>query len=71
MPERQWVPRPVPPLSVQPSRPPPTIMPRTGPFSRRFDFAWYGNLDVTAPAYAVFRDTAQPMLAPAAGAGHA
>jgi len=39
--------------------------------TRRFDFAWYGNLEVNPAAYATFRDTAQPMLAPAAGAGHA
>lgn len=39
--------------------------------TRRFDFAWYGNLEVTAPSWAKFRSTAEPILAPpreAAGA---
>jgi hypothetical protein len=30
--------------------------------TRRFDFAWYGHLDVTDAAWATFRATAEPML---------
>ena len=30
--------------------------------TRRFDFAWYGNLDVTDSAYAAFRTIVQPLL---------
>lgn len=33
--------------------------------TRRFDFAWYGNLDVDSPSWAAFRQTAEPLLAPA------
>lgn len=47
------------------------VLGRFRELTRRFDFAWYGNLEVNPAAYAAFRDTAQPMLAPAAGAGHA
>ncbi|MFZ5441636.1 MAG: DUF4129 domain-containing protein [Myxococcota bacterium] len=36
--------------------------------TRRFDFAWYGNLGVDALAYAMFRRTAEPLLAPTPGA---
>ena len=32
--------------------------------TRRFDFAWYGNLGVDALAYAMFRKVAEPLLAP-------
>ncbi|MEW6435217.1 MAG: DUF4129 domain-containing protein [Myxococcota bacterium] len=32
--------------------------------TRRFDFVWYGNLDATATSYAVFRQTAGPLLTP-------
>lgn len=32
--------------------------------TRRFDFVWYGNLDATAASYAVFRQTAGPLLTP-------
>lgn len=32
--------------------------------TRRFDFAWYGNLGVDALAWAMFRRTAEPLLAP-------
>ncbi len=40
--------------------------------TRRFDFAWYGNLNVNEPAYETFRDTAQPMLtAPSEGPARA
>lgn len=31
--------------------------------TRRFDFAWYGNLDVTEAAYRAFRTIVQPLLA--------
>ena len=34
--------------------------------TRRFDFAWYGNLDVDSMAWSIFRRTAEPMLAPPA-----
>lgn len=34
--------------------------------TRRFDFAWYGNLDVDSLAWSIFRRTAEPMLAPPA-----
>jgi hypothetical protein len=30
--------------------------------TRRFDFAWYGNLDVTQPSWTAFRVTAAPIL---------
>jgi hypothetical protein len=30
--------------------------------TRRFDFAWYGNVLVTPPAWAAFRATAEPVL---------
>jgi hypothetical protein len=30
--------------------------------TRRFDFAWYGNLDVTETAYRTFRTIVQPLL---------
>ncbi len=43
--------------------------PRKGAFrelTRRFDFAWYGNLGVDGLAYAMFRKVAEPLLAPAA-----
>ena len=33
--------------------------------TRRFDFAWYGNLDVDSPSWTTFRQTAEPLLAPA------
>lgn len=33
--------------------------------TRRFDFAWYGNLDVDSPSWSTFRQTAEPLLAPA------
>lgn len=36
--------------------------------TRRFDFAWYGNLGVDALAYAMFRKVAEPLLVPAEGA---
>jgi len=32
--------------------------------TRRFDFAWYGNLDANELAWAMFRQTAEPLLAP-------
>ncbi|MEW5741823.1 MAG: DUF4129 domain-containing protein [Myxococcota bacterium] len=32
--------------------------------TRRFDFAWYGNLDASESSYATFRHTAAPLLAP-------
>lgn len=32
--------------------------------TRRFDFAWYGNLGVDGVAYAMFRKTAEPLLVP-------
>ncbi len=32
--------------------------------TRRFDFAWYGNLGVDALAWAMFRKVAEPMLSP-------
>ena len=32
--------------------------------TRRFDFAWYGNLGVDALAWAMFRKIAEPLLAP-------
>lgn len=32
--------------------------------TRRFDFAWYGNLGVDAAAWAMFRQVAEPFLAP-------
>lgn len=35
--------------------------------TRRFDFAWYGNVDVDSLAWAVFRRTAEPMLVPPTG----
>ncbi len=35
--------------------------------TRRFDFAWYGNLGVDSPAYAMFRKVAEPLLVPAEG----
>lgn len=31
--------------------------------TRRFDFAWYGNLGIDALAYAMFRKVAEPLLA--------
>lgn len=34
--------------------------------TRRFDFVWYGNLDASETSYAVFRQTAGPLLAPRA-----
>jgi hypothetical protein len=37
--------------------------------TRRFDFAWYGNLGVDSLAYAMFRKVAEPLLVPAEGAG--
>ena len=36
--------------------------------TRRFDFAWYGNLGVDALAYAMFRKVAEPLLIPTEGA---
>lgn len=33
--------------------------------TRRFDFAWYGNLDVTQAAYGAFRTIVKPLLATA------
>ena len=33
--------------------------------TRRFDFAWYGNLGVDGLAYAMFRKVAEPLLVPA------
>ena len=33
--------------------------------TRRFDFAWYGNVGVDSLAYSVFRQVAEPLLAPA------
>ncbi len=35
--------------------------------TRRFDFAWYGNLGVDSLAYAMFRKVAEPLLVPAEG----
>ena len=32
--------------------------------TRRFDFAWYGNLGVDSLAYAMFRKVAEPLLVP-------
>ena len=32
--------------------------------TRRFDFAWYGNLGVDSLAYAMFREVAEPLLVP-------
>lgn len=32
--------------------------------TRRFDFAWYGNLEVTSDAWSAFRLGAEPLLAP-------
>ena len=32
--------------------------------TRRFDFAWYGNLEVSAAAWATFRSICEPILAP-------
>jgi Domain of unknown function (DUF4129) len=32
--------------------------------TRRFDFAWYGNFDVTNVSWRAFRSTAEPLLAP-------
>lgn len=34
--------------------------------TRRFDFAWYGNLGVDSLAYAMFRKVAEPLLVPSA-----
>lgn len=39
--------------------------------TRRFDFAWYGNLDVTEPAYRAFRTIVQPLLAAREAPAHA
>ncbi|MBL8917738.1 MAG: DUF4129 domain-containing protein [Myxococcaceae bacterium] len=39
--------------------------------TRRFDFAWYGNLDVTEPAYRTFRAIVQPLLAAQEAPAHA
>lgn len=39
--------------------------------TRRFDFAWYGNLGVDGVAYATFRKTAEPLLVPAQAGGTA
>lgn len=36
--------------------------------TRRFDFAWYGHLEVGPPDYRDFRSIAEPMLAPPTGA---
>ncbi len=36
--------------------------------TRRFDFAWYGNLGVDALAYAMFRQVVGPLLQPSEGA---
>ncbi len=36
--------------------------------TRRFDFAWYGKLDVDSPSWANFRQIAEPILAPAEAA---
>ncbi len=38
-----------------------------GPFrelTRRFDFAWYGNLEVSQASWNTFRSTCEPLLAP-------
>lgn len=37
--------------------------------TRRFDFAWYGNLDVSQSSWAAFRSVAEPVLRPAAAEG--
>lgn len=39
--------------------------------TRRFDFAWYGNLDVTESAYRAFRGIVQPLLAEKEAPAHA
>jgi hypothetical protein len=36
--------------------------------TRRFDFAWYGNLEVSPASWATFRSLTQPLLAPHAEA---
>jgi hypothetical protein len=35
--------------------------------TRRFDFAWYGNLGVDGVAYSMFRKIAEPLLVPPSG----
>ena len=39
--------------------------------TRRFDFAWYGNVDVTEAAYQTFRTIVQPLLTTAEAPTHA
>ena len=39
--------------------------------TRRFDFAWYGNLGVDSLAYAMFRKVAEPLLVPTVEGGAA
>ena len=45
-----------------------------GPFrelTRRFDFAWYGNLEVSQAAWNTFRTLCEPILSPAHEGGMA
>lgn len=42
----------------------PAALPPFKELTRRFDFAWYGNLEVSSLAYQTFRGLTQPLLAP-------